>query len=274
MIGNSDRVILPIGIEVNGVRHREVVIDEMSGIDEENLISRKVRNNGAKAITVLLQRCIQEIPGVLERKKNPYAMVDEALVRSMFVADRDYLLLCIRALSDKGEVASEFTCKACGSQQFTAIKVSELPIYEWDDSPAEVVVEMQRGFYDVDSGKHYPRFTWAFPTGKTQEKLAEIDETQMGSALIASGIRSVEGLRYTPSLEDVRRLSMRDRQAISEQIASYSVGVETKTSCACDSCGEENEFEVNVAGFFSSVTPKTSKPAPSGTSGRRLRKSR
>lgn len=272
MLGHSDRVTLPVGLEVGGVRYREVVIDEMSGVDEENLISRKVRNNGAKAITVLLQRCIQEIPGLLERKKNPYTLVDENLIRAMYVADRDYLLLCVRALSDKGEINSDFTCTHCGSEQTTAIHISSLPVYEWDDSPTEIKVQMPRGFYDVDSGKFYNTFTWGFPTGKVQEKLAEVQETQVGSALIASGIRSVDGLRYLPSLEDVRRLPMRDRQAISEQISAHSVGVETSTTCVCDACGQETKFEVNVAGFFSSAPRKTQTPVQGGTSGRRLRR--
>lgn len=272
MLAHSNTVILPIGVEVGGVRYREVVIDEMSGIDEENLISRKVRNNGAKAITVLLQRCIQEIKGLVEPKKNRFAMLDENIVRSMFVADRDFLLLCIRALSDRGEIASDLTCPECGAEQTTTFNIDDLPVYEWDDSPTEITIEMSRGFYDVDTGKHYNRFVWGFPTGKVQEKLSEISEMQMGSALIASCIRSVEGLKYVPSLEDVRRLSMRDRQEITQQIAEYSVGVETKTTCNCASCGEQVSFEVNVAGFFSSDPRKTKKPASSGTSGRRLRK--
>ena len=66
MITDNNKVILPIGVEVDGVRYLEVTIDEMTGIDEENLSSRKVRNNGAKAITLLLRRCIQSITGVLE----------------------------------------------------------------------------------------------------------------------------------------------------------------------------------------------------------------
>ena len=49
MITDTGKVLLPIGLEIDGVRYREVVIDEMTGIDEENLTSRKVRNNDAKA---------------------------------------------------------------------------------------------------------------------------------------------------------------------------------------------------------------------------------
>ena len=46
MIGTDERVLLPIGVEVDGVRYREVIIDEMTGFDEENLSSKKVKNNG------------------------------------------------------------------------------------------------------------------------------------------------------------------------------------------------------------------------------------
>ena len=55
----SETVTLPIGLDIDGTRYRTVHIDEMTGYDDEALSDKKHRNNGAKAITTLLRRCIQ-----------------------------------------------------------------------------------------------------------------------------------------------------------------------------------------------------------------------
>lgn len=274
MIEISDRVTLPIGIEKDGKRYREVIIDEMTGIDEENLASKKVRNNGAKAITLLLRRCIQEIPNVMPKKKNPMALCDEALIRDMYVADRDYLMLCIRALSGKSETLLEFSCKECGSPQSEVVSLDKLDVYEWDDSDPEVRIEMPRGFLDPTDNEYKNKLVWRFITGKAQEGIASLPEGQMGSAMIIAGLRTVEGMEYLPSMEDVRRLSLRDRQAIADAIVNCNVGADPAIDCSCSSCGAAQEVEVNLAGFFSSEASPTEKPSKGGTSGRRLRKTR
>ena len=128
MITDNNKVILPIGVEVDGVRYREVTIDEMTGIDEENLSSRKVRNNGAKAITLLLRRCIQSITGVLEQKRDPLALIDERIVRNMYVADRDFLVLCIRTISGNPEIMMTPECPSCGTECENLVDVRELDV--------------------------------------------------------------------------------------------------------------------------------------------------
>jgi hypothetical protein len=274
MIEASDRVTLPIGVTVDGKRYREVVIDEMTGVDEENLASKKVRNNGAKAITLLLRRCIQEIPGVMERKKNPMALCDEAIIRSMYVADRDYLMLCIRAISGKAETLLEYNCQACNAPQAEVVRVDNLDVYEWDDSDPEVYIELPRGFLDPTDNQYKNKLVWRFIDGKAQENISAAPENQMGSAMIVSGLRSVEGMDHLPSTEDVRRLSLRDREAIADAIVSCNVGADPNIECVCSACGDVQKVEINLAAFFSSATPQAQKGSKDGTSGRRLRKKR
>lgn len=272
MIGTSDRVVLPIGIDKDGQRFREVVIDEMTGVDEENLASPKARNNASKAITLLLRRCIQEIPGVLPRKKNPMTLCDESLIRDMFVADRDFLMLCIRALSSKPELPMSFYCTSCGSVQESELPLDTLDVYEWDDSPAELTIELPKGFFDQLDGKYKTKFVWGFPRGKDQEKVAQLPSHQAGSGVIVATMKSVEGMEHMPTIEDVRQLPLRDRQVIADEITANRVGVSTQGKIACPSCNADNEVEVDFTGFFNSDTHKTQKPASAGTSGRRLRK--
>jgi hypothetical protein len=272
MIGTSDRVSLPIGIDKNGQRYREVVIDEMTGIDEENLASPKARNNASKAVTLLLRRCIQEIPGVLPRKNNPMSLCDESIIRDMFVADRDFLMLCIRALSSKPEISMNIFCNSCASSQEVEVSLETLDVYEWDDSPAELSIEMPKGFHDQLDGQYKNKMVWGFPRGKDQEKVAQLPPHQAGSGVIVATLKSVENMDHMPTIEDVRRLPLRDRQVIAETITDNHVGVANEAKVSCPSCSAENTVEVDFTGFFSLDTHKTQKRVNAGTSGRKLRK--
>lgn len=272
MIDHTDKVILPIGLEVDGTRYREIVIDEMTGIDEENLTSKKIKNNGAKAVSVLLRRCIQEIPGLMERKKNPMDLIPEKFVKEMYVADRDFLTLCIRALSEKSKFLSSFSCPSCTFTEEKWIDFNEMDVYEWDESmPVQLEIELPRGFFDQTDNQYKGKVVWEFPKGKAQEGMASIPDGQMATYMIASGIRSVEGMRALPSDHDVRRLGVRDRNAFAQAITDNSIGVDTKIELICESCGHEYDTEVNIMGFFS-LGGEEKKESKNGKSGRRKRK--
>lgn len=275
MITDTDRVFLPIGLEIDGIRYREVVIDEMTGIDEENLTSKKVKNNGAKAITLLLRRCIQEIEGIVPRKSNPLDLIDEKYVRNMYIADRDFLVLCIRALSGNDTLLAESDCSSCGQENAHTLSLMDLDVYEWDEgTPAEIEVEMPRGFYSSHTKQYHKKIKWGFPNGVSQEKIATLPENQVGTSLILSGLKEVEGMETLPRADSVRRLSVRDRGAIADAIMDNAVGVDSQVTVTCEHCGEEYTVEVNTVGFSNSGQPQTPKPSKSGKNGRKLRKKR
>jgi len=273
MINNIDKVILPIGIIVDGVRYREVVIDEMNGIDEENISSRKIQNNGGKAITVLLRRCIQSIPGLVDQKTSKMSLISEDIVRNMYIADRDYLVVCIKALSNTSEILTELECSSCSNEINSLIDFKDLDVYEWDDNlDPYLEIELARGFYNKEADKYCNIVKWGFPTGKVQEAMAGTEPSKLSTMMISSGIISVEGLGHTPSFEEVRRLSLSDRNVFANAIIENMVGVETKISVECNFCGHENESEVDLVGFTNSAGAKQKKATKDGKSGRKLRK--
>jgi hypothetical protein len=275
MLDKTDRLLLPIGVEIDGVRYREVVIDEMTGIDEENLASPKINNNGAKAITMLLRRCIQEIVGVVPQKTNRMGLISEDVIRNMYAADRDFLVLCIKGLSDGLDISGDVDCTECGRPQFREFNFGELDVYEWDEGHDTIVeIELPKGFYDQKTSKYYNQVKWRLPTGKTQEKLASCKRNEVASYMIASGIVSVDGLEYTPSLHDVRMLTLKDRNAFAESILECSVGVDTDLEFECGDCGSTFNKEVDIMGFFSSREGAKEKTKKVGKSGKRLRKKR
>jgi hypothetical protein len=269
----SEVVTLPIGIEdQSGRRFREVIIDEMTGVDEENIASKKIRNNGAKAVTVLLQRCIQAIPGLVEKKKRSTDLIDIRIIQSLFTADRDFLFFCIRALSMDDTFTTKIACPKCGEVEEHSYNVADLDVLDLpeEDSPT-LEVELPRGFEDEEGNMH-TKVTWAYPTGKQQEALAGMTAAKMGTAMLSMCIQSVEGLAVRPDSEMVRRLRTRDRMALMAAVHDNTPGVDLRQDYDCAECDHAWEGAIDIQSFFNLAGGETPTHSNGGTNGRRLKK--
>jgi hypothetical protein len=267
----SKEIILPIGAMIDGVLVREVSISRMSGVDEENMAEKGIRNNGAKAMTVLLRRAIQKIGSL--GKKGLNDLFNERLINSLKVPDRDFLFLAIRSLDTDSAIKSILVCPHCGEKHDDETTLDELEVYDWPhEEEPHVVVELKDGF--LDEGKTYKEVTWYFLNGYQQEKLARLKESKMVTTMLTMGIRSakneageeLEGI----NTELVKQLSHRDRALVIEEIRQNTPGVDLSKQTVCDKCDEEWEAEIDLMGFFSSE----SKPKRSSRSGTKRRKKR
>jgi len=267
--------MLPIGIEdESGQRFREVIIDEMTGVDEENIASKKLRNNGAKAVTVLLQRCIQAIPGLVEKKKRSTDLIDARIIQNLYTADRDFLFFCIRALSMDDTFESPVSCPKCGEVQENTYNVSDLDVLDLPpEEPASLEIELPKGFEDED-GTFHKKVTWTFPKGKQQEALAAMKQEKVGTSMITMCITSVDGMERRPDSEMVRRLRTRDRMYLMEKVGASTPGVDLRQDFCCESCGHEWEGAIDVQSFFNLAGGGTGTHSNGGMSGQKLKRRR
>ncbi len=270
----SERVTLPIGLRWEGKCYREVVIDEMMGIDEENVANKRVRNNGAKAMTVLLQRCIQEIPGLVPAKKRSTELIDKRFVNAMFTSDRDFLFLMIRLLGSEPSFEMEVACPKCGDRQDVVCNLMELDVYDWPDAEdPELNIQCPKGFED-NEGNFHNDVVWRFPTGKDQENLASQPKEKLMTSLIACCIKEVKGLKSKPDSEMIRRLRSRDRMAIMQMVNDNTPGVDLRQQNICGECDHEWEGGIDLSSFFNVGDAGTQKTTESGTRGRMKRRKR
>ena len=249
----SDTVRLPVGIEIDGERIRNVVIDEMSGVDDHNLASKKAGNNGAKGTTIVLSRCIQEVEGLLPAKQNPEKLFDRSLARNMTVVDRDFLLAKIYQLGGEDEVVMAGTCPRCSTPWEEDMKLSELEVIEWsDDDPLELEFELPAGYVHVDeSGKKmvHKRGLVRFATGKDQERIAEItNAAQAFDAMFAACITKL-GDFDSVDQEMVRRFKSRDRRYLLQFLQMNLPGLRQWKIVKC-SCGREFDITTDLTAFF------------------------
>jgi hypothetical protein len=264
----TDRVLLPVGLEVEGKRYRTVVIDEKCGLDDENVAAPRIRNNGARAVSQVLRRCIQEIPGVLPRKKDPYSLIKPRFVQDMYTVDRDFLFLSVQLLSMDESFTQESPCPACGEAQEQLVEIAALDVYEWEEGQdACLELELPVGVPDGEGTMH-KSLVWKFPTGHLQERLAALPKHQVPTTMMAActeRLGSLDGL----DTEAARRMRNRDRAYLLNAVRHQMPGVDLRLDMFCDNCKHEWDGDVDLTRFFRSESAATRQTT---TAGRKKRK--
>ena len=255
----SDTFELPIGCLVRGSadRHRKITIDEMCGIDEELLAHPKWKQNPGGAISELLRRVIVSIPGVAE-KGDPMDLLDKRIVRSMFQADRDTVLMHLQAISFGQEINVPWTCKraSCEHDNEDEVDLGDIEIRAWPaELPLELEFELPKGYRREK--KLLKKGTMRMPTGADGEAVARLAREDRGSAtsaLLAALITDLDG--WKPDRDALRKMKTADRSYLGDVFADALPGPVRQRTFICQSCGREQEERVEFARFFGATAKK------------------
>ena len=112
-------------VDKDGVLHTTFTYREMNGKDEEAISKADVRQNGAKMVNVLVERCVVAI-GTLTKKECGARW--GTIVRELLGGDLDYMAFKIRELSKGKEVEFTHKCPNCGSKLTTIVSTDEFNI--------------------------------------------------------------------------------------------------------------------------------------------------
>jgi hypothetical protein len=242
------KITLPVGVKSGGQRYREVVVDEMRGTEEEALMSSKVKSNFAKALTKILQRCIQEIPGLVPMKKQKDLLLDEDIIKKMDECDRMACLIEIFKLEDDVTTDVDFSC-GCGEKWSETYDLNDLPMEELQGEP-EIRFELKKGI--EFAGRLLKNGTMRFPRGDDMEALASLARENPGEAqtkLLFLCVTDLEGESGVTS-NTFRLMSKRDREYLSKLLDSKVPGYDLAIKRTCPSCGKEASTQINIASFL------------------------
>jgi uncharacterized protein (UPF0212 family) len=226
---------LPCGyIDSEGVLHTEVVVREITGVEEDILAARNVKIG--KKMNELLGRCLQRVGTITDRKQIMTAVMD------MTLGDRVYLMFLIRRATLGDSYPFEIKCTECGKKSSFDLDLSTMDTRKPED-PRKRVFDVK-----LPSGRT-ARFRVA--TGKDENKLTEAMEGQEAMSLgLLIRLELLDG--KPPTLDDVKAMGMRDRNYLRNEFVELEGGVDTDVDVGCPKCG--NEFKVTVdvgqAGFF------------------------
>ena len=229
---------LPAGyIDKDGELHREVVLREMTGYEEDILASP---GDVLGKMNEILGRCVTRIGSITDRAEI------HKIVRELPVGDRVFLLIALRRVTLGDDYPFTFQCPDCGFTQEMNLDLSGLEVRSLENPTQRTKsVTLPSGRVAV----------FHIPTGKDEEKFkAPANDTSPVTRATLLRLDSIDGKPAT--LADVKALSWRDLRALRKEYENFDVGVDTTIEITCGGCGKElkTEMEIQPSFFFPSET--------------------
>jgi T4 bacteriophage base plate protein len=242
---------LPVGYtDADGNTHRQVMLRKMTGREEAILADRKFQRNGGKLVTELLHSCVMRLGTLEPNGRGP--------ITGMSSADRNYLLVRLRAVTFGNELPAEYTCPSCGESNETVEDLDELPVRSLADGEeqTEIAIELEDGYVDRE-GQLHTALRMRLPTGADEEAVAPQmrENASVGkNALLA---RCVKSLGDVPQYrldgmgsKIMAELTMTDRRLIDRALNDAAPGVDLVRSIECGGCGKTFSTSLDLSHFL------------------------
>lgn len=195
----------------------EIVLKEMTGIEEELLTNQRLIRSG-DAVNQVLRNCIVK----LGDKETP--SLDDIL--SMLSGDRLFSLVRLRQISLGDDIDLELICpnQICRKGCVVHVNIEDLEVSRYGE---------RREFeFKLPGSGAVVRF--AYLDGHKEKRLAALSEPTISSAML---IRIIDIDGKSPDKKTVGEMSMRDRTALRGEMARVDAGIDTVIETDCEACG-------------------------------------
>jgi len=213
----------------------ELELREMTGAEEELLTNQRLIRSG-EAINQVLRNCFVR----LGENTDP----DLAEVMNLLSGDRLFALVRLRQISLGDEVELELSCpnSACRMTNFVTVNLEDLKITPYGE---------EREFaFKLLGSKKTVRF--GYLDGHKEKRLASLREPNISSAMLIR-ILDIDG--KAPTKKSLAEMSMRDRNALRQEMSRVDAGIDTSVETECDGCGTtiRTRLEAEPAFLFPGV---------------------
>ena len=234
-------------VDKDGVLHTTFTYREMNGKDEEAISKADVRQNGAKMVNVLVERCVTQI-GTLTKKECGARW--GTVVRELLGGDLDYMAFKIRELSKGKEVEFIHKCPNCGTKLTTIVSTDEFQIKPYMGQSA-IDFSLVRGYKDGRGELHKDGII-RLPNGFDREIVTPLFKKNPSTAMTMMVRRLMafnDGALVTQNL--VNEMTRRDREILEKIIKENTFGVDTTLdNIVCTACGQDISGEVGQSNFL------------------------
>ena len=233
-------------VDKDGVLHTTFTYREMNGKDEEAISKADVRQNGAKMVNVLVERCVTQI-GTLTKKECGAKW--GTVVRELLGGDLDYMAFKIRELSKGKEVEFIHKCPNCGTKLTTIVSTDEFQIKPYMGQSA-IDFSLVRGYKD-GRGELHKDVIIRLPNGFDREIVTPLFKKNPSTAMTMMLTRLMafnDGALVTQNL--VNEMTLRDREILEKIIKENTFGIDTNIEIVCSSCGQDISGEVGQSNFL------------------------
>lgn len=240
-------VRLPIGLQVEEKIVTEVEIKELDGFARQILSDKELRRNAAKLTSAVLKHVLVSIDG---------KPATENMVREMYTADRNTLMIDLQKLSIGNEVKARYNCSWC-PEGFEVIEdLSELEFIAEDVHQSDITVMLPNGYKDKDGNIH-TEVTMGLPTGIDEEILAPMLQNNYGTwtnSLIARKITAFGSLDMAKfaglGIKIVQSLGIKDLDVMISALVMNMPGYQVKHKVICPACAKDTEQVLDMQYFF------------------------
>ena len=233
-------------VDKDGVLHTTFTYREMNGKDEEAISKADVRQNGAKMVNVLVERCVTQI-GTLTKKECGARW--GTVVRELLGGDLEYMAFKIRELSKGKEVEFIHKCPNCGTKLTTIVSTDEFQIKPYMGQSA-IDFSLVRGYKDGRGELHKDGII-RLPNGFDREIVTPLFKKNPSTAMTMMLTRLIafnDGALVTQNL--VNEMTLRDREILEKIIKENTFGIDTNIEIVCSSCGQDISGEVGQSNFL------------------------
>jgi hypothetical protein len=231
----TGEVELPCGWIHEGAHLTKAVVREISGHEEDMLASDKVKP--ITKLTELISKCVIKLGDITDRE-----LISRA-ARELTIGDRAWLILAIRRRTLGDIFPYTETCPN------PACKVKRLYQVNLADLEARKMADPLRRLYEAELPGLGKTARFHVMTGADEEEISKY-QTDLISRALHVRLELIGDRK--PSLDEVRSLSMRDRDTLRAVIDDVEGGVDTEIEMTCPECGMEfsRELDIGQQGFF------------------------
>lgn len=230
----------------DGVLHTTFSYREMTGKDEEAISKADVRNNGAKLVNTIVERCCIEIGSITKKSKG---MEWGKFVRELYGGDLDYIAFKIRELSKGKEVEFSHKCPECGQKLISIVSTDEFKIMPFKGQ-TEIEFELTRGYKD-GKGVYHKTGVITLPTGIDREIIVPTIKKNLSTATTMLLTRCMKIEDVVINQNQVNEMSLRDRDVLEKIMRDNTFGLDNDLdSIFCDNCGAEITLDLGQSNFM------------------------
>lgn len=220
--------------------HRQAVIREMNGFDEEAMAHAMKSTKPMAFLDEALRRCVVQI-GEHE--------VNERMLDNLLVGDRNWLIIGIRRATYGDEWETGFTCPKCKSDSDVIFDLASDFDMKTVDSP----------IIEFELSKSGSKVKARFPNGEDQKAMMGSSQgttiPEVNSILLSRCLLEVDGEEVIDMAQEpeqfVRSMSTADRREAIREITLNQPGPDLgEVKFPCASCGQETLVALDVARFL------------------------
>lgn len=236
-------LVLPRGLYMSGVYKRQVVVRELTGVDEEQLAKSKDNPNMFDQVIALGTVSIDD----LDLSSLPVSE-RQTWLRMLLLGERDQLFLEISKATFGETRLINFTCSMCDETQEAELVLSE------DFKPVEIDPSLSMESFEYTTMKGDTLIV-RLVTGEDQNealtrKGASIPE--QNTIILSRCITKLNGGLVPDPMGYARSLSIKDRERLLSEMVSRQPSIDLGVATKCAACGADQMLNVGWGMLFRS----------------------